>query len=103
MDCDSGAKTENGVVQNDNRGRHKRNITPQIQVIVDSIHEDIMSFPKIESHYVRKHSKKEYLSGDLTMSEMFDYTESGSSKNTESTLKVQKKERPSYFQNGIQP
>ena len=35
------------------------------------IHEHIQSFPKMESHYVRKKSKKEYLAHDLSIKEMW--------------------------------
>ena len=52
------------------RGKHK-NRPKKIPIsIVNSVHEHIKMFPCVESHYCRKNSDRNYLSEDLSISEM---------------------------------
>lgn len=69
-------KMDNGILGRDNRGKYKRRKTLTGIIQEESITDHINSFPRIESHYIRKNSSKKYLCGDLTVSEMFRLYES---------------------------
>ena len=54
----------------DRRGKHSpANKTSEDQIRF--VHQHIRSFPKMEAHYVRKKSKREYLAHDLNIKEMW--------------------------------
>lgn len=62
--------TPTGVISEYLRGKHmkQRKIHP---LIVQSIHDHINSFARIESHYCRADNPREFIDGDLTISEMY--------------------------------
>lgn len=61
-----------GVVERDRRGNFmKRETVPA--VVKDKIREHINSFPRIESHYLRAQTTKEYIDGSLTLAQMYRY------------------------------
>jgi len=63
--------TESGIYmgQHNSKGRKPHNSTKDINVELAKSHID--SFPRVESHYCRKHTKKHYLSSDLNISFMY--------------------------------
>lgn len=60
-----------GSVELDQRGRHARKKTSQQLDTDGSVFDHIKMFPRIESHYLRKSNTKEYLSGELSVAEMY--------------------------------
>ena len=52
------------------RGKHTKKVIPEDQK--DFVREHIQSFPRIESHYCRKNTNKEYLESSLTLQKMYD-------------------------------
>ena len=60
-----------GVCQDDNRGKYviRPNETPEADL--QKVRQHINSFDRIESHYCRKQSQKEYLAGSLNISKMY--------------------------------
>ena len=65
------AKRSNDHSVTDKRGRHDpKNKTPKH--ILQSVHDHIESFPKTESHYCRKDTRREYLGANLSVSKMYD-------------------------------
>lgn len=62
--------TSTGVVSEDLRRKHmkQQKIHP---LIVRSIHDHINSFASLESHYYRADNSREFIDGDLTISEMY--------------------------------
>lgn len=68
-------KGKEGFVTEENRGKHKNH-----KKIDDAIKEDIRkhieSIPKIESHYIRKNSTRDYIEGDKTIADLHrDYVQ----------------------------
>lgn len=39
----------------------------------ETVRQHINSFPRVEAHYCRKDSKKEYLNSELSLAEMYEY------------------------------
>ncbi|XP_050298179.1 uncharacterized protein LOC126737353 [Anthonomus grandis grandis] len=65
-------KAPNGFLENDMRGtRESGNKTP-INLIND-VEDHINSFPKVESHYCRARTEKEYIDGSLSISSMYKF------------------------------
>ena len=58
-----------GVTDHENRGLDGKRGNPQGK---DTIRAHIDKFPRIESHYARKDSKREYLESSLSLGKMFD-------------------------------
>ncbi|XP_060554953.1 uncharacterized protein LOC132715878 [Ruditapes philippinarum] len=61
-----------GITSKDQRGRHKNRPNKIPHDIVTDIKQHIASFPRVESHYCRKSSNKEYLEADLNLSKLYD-------------------------------
>ncbi|CAG5006176.1 unnamed protein product [Parnassius apollo] len=65
--------SESGVIQGDLRGKHghQPTIDPQIkQSVIDFIN----SIPKIESHYLRAQTKRQYISSEKSLADIYrDY------------------------------
>ncbi|KAL7636965.1 UNVERIFIED_CONTAM: hypothetical protein RMT77_012723 [Armadillidium vulgare] len=62
-----------GVISTDCRGKHGNHATVPA-AIKESIRKHIRSIPKIESHYCRARTSKEYIQGDKTVSDLYrDY------------------------------
>lgn len=63
----------NGFLQQENRGKHKK----QVKVSDDSkqrVKEHINSIPRIESHYLRKQTTREYIDGGKNLTDLYkDY------------------------------
>ena len=61
-----------GITENDKRGKyqHRPNTIPL--PVINDVKDHIDSFPRIESHYCRKSSKKEYLEGDLSIKKLYE-------------------------------
>lgn len=58
-----------GIAPSDERGKHNnQNKIPE--EILNSIRNHINSIPRIESHYIRKDTSREYIDGGLTIAEM---------------------------------
>ncbi|XP_072394907.1 uncharacterized protein [Diabrotica undecimpunctata] len=66
---------EHGFVQPDLRGRHSNH--PKLsEELIQSIKDHINSIPRIESHYIRSDSSREYIEGSKTIAELYrDFTE----------------------------
>ncbi|XP_075987741.1 uncharacterized protein LOC142984195 [Anticarsia gemmatalis] len=62
-------KTEESIT--DFRGKHNNRPRKMSSVTESSIEKHISLFPKVESHYTRKSSTREYLSQDLNISKMY--------------------------------
>lgn len=63
-------QSPNGIVEEECRGKHgKHRKIPE--EVVESIRSHINSIPRIESHYCRKESAREYIDGELTVAEMY--------------------------------
>lgn len=69
-------RKETGVLQSDQRGKHKvrpHRLTPDI---AESVRKHIKLFPLVPSHYIRKDSKRMYLEEGLSIQKMYKlYTE----------------------------
>lgn len=64
---------DGGVVSPDKRGLNRKGVKIVPPGIIDSVVDHINSFPRVESHYVRKDSTKEYLQEDVkTVARMYD-------------------------------
>lgn len=73
--------SEQGIITEDRRGKHEshRKIDQQL---TNSVFDHINSIPRIESHYVRKETNREFIDGGLTIAEMHrDYCERRSASN----------------------
>lgn len=72
---------ENGFLQEDNRGKHNHH--PQIDSsLKEDIKNHINSIPRIESHYVRSSTQREYIDGSKTITQLYkDFEEDQKSKN----------------------
>ena len=66
-------KVNQGMVVPDMRGKNKLSHTNKVsQARIDLVKEHINSFPKMESHYCRKDSHREYLSPSLNVCKMYE-------------------------------
>lgn len=59
-----------GFVGNDIRGRHPSR-KPTDPLLIESIKEHINSIPRIESHYLRATTSREYISGEKTITDLW--------------------------------
>lgn len=65
-------KTSKGPdVSPDKRGRHNKRANAISRETIDSIKEHINSFPRVESHYLRKYTRREYLEENLNIHQMY--------------------------------
>ncbi|KOB73144.1 Uncharacterized protein OBRU01_09799 [Operophtera brumata] len=72
---------ENGIIENDLRGKHSNHIRVDETVIAD-IKKFIEAIPRIESHYTRQTSSREFIDGGKTITELFrDFQEAQQSNN----------------------
>lgn len=63
-----------GLPKSDARGKHIKKCVPEAKK--EFVREHIRSFPRVESHYCRSKTKKEYLESTLTLQKMYAmYTE----------------------------
>lgn len=68
-------KHENGIVATDLRGKHGNQMKID-QGIKDSITEFINSIPRIESHYLRAQTSREFIGSDKSLADLYrDYKE----------------------------
>lgn len=66
-------KTESGIIQADFRGKHNHHptIDPQIR---QSVKDFINSIPRIESHYLRAQTTREFIASDKSLADIYrDY------------------------------
>ncbi|CAH1183064.1 unnamed protein product [Ceutorhynchus assimilis] len=76
--------SEQGIIKEDCRGKHGNHKRIDEEV-VNSVFDHINSIPRIESHYTRKDTKREYIDGGLTIAEMHrNYCERRSASNQQS-------------------
>lgn len=59
--------TSTGVVDKDKRGGRRQNYIERDRLITLQVESHIDRFPRVESHYCRNNSTREYLNGDLTI------------------------------------
>lgn len=65
--------SENGVVEDDKRGKHGKQ-TKVPDDVIQGIKNHIESIPRIESHYLRKQTSREYIEGGKSLADLFrDY------------------------------
>ena len=62
-------KCENTIISEDNRGRHNNHRKLEAD-LHNSIVEHISSIPRVESHYSRSDSAREYIDGALSIADM---------------------------------
>lgn len=68
-------KTQNGFLLKDLRGKHGKHKTVD-ENIKNGVRDHINSIPRVESHYLRKQSTREYIEGGKTISDLYrDYKE----------------------------
>lgn len=65
-------KKATGVVEKEGRGGRTEKMKKRDDRIIKEVVEDINRFPRVESHYCREKSSKEYLSPQLSISKMYD-------------------------------
>ena len=61
----------NQFITSDMRGKHTTRSNKILAAVDNSIHEHINLFPKVESHYCRQSSSKDYLEENLNISKMY--------------------------------
>ncbi|CAG9766085.1 unnamed protein product [Ceutorhynchus assimilis] len=61
-----------GVLEKEKRGGRDKISALKDRAVRDSIINHINKFPRVESHYCRKDSSREYLHGDLSLRKMYD-------------------------------
>lgn len=69
------SKLENGFVNEDLRGRHgnHKQVDPQVK---ENVRRHINSIPRIESHYLRHQTTREFIEGGKTITDLYrDYKE----------------------------
>lgn len=64
--------TAEGIVESDKRGGRYKNLEEKDKQLRDSIVDHIHKFPRMESHFCRKSTSREYLHPDLTRKRMYD-------------------------------
>ncbi|XP_049886799.1 uncharacterized protein LOC126381347 [Pectinophora gossypiella] len=61
---------EHGFVEDDRRGKHRNHKTTSSDLIQDMI-DHINSIPRIESHYLRMQTSREYIDGSRTIADIY--------------------------------
>ena len=69
---EKGKQYTSGLSGTDQRGKHANRPNKVSASSTNIIKEHINSFPRMESHYCRKNTKKEYLSQDLNLTKMYN-------------------------------
>lgn len=64
-------KKQHGIVQSDRRGKHALRPNSLPASTRENVRQHIRSFPRIESHYLRKDTSREYLEEGLNLSKMY--------------------------------
>lgn len=77
----------NGATPDDKRGKHGKH-SKLDEEIVKSVREHIISIPRVESHYVRARTSREFIDGGLTIAELH--------RNYESLRKLANKRSANY-------
>ena len=67
----SGSLTEAGFISPDQRGKHHNRSNKLPDAVRQSVHDHIASFPRVESHYLRRDTNREYLEEGLSLSTMY--------------------------------
>ncbi|XP_028129733.1 uncharacterized protein LOC126888266 [Diabrotica virgifera virgifera] len=68
-------KQTHGIIANEARGKHKKHKTRDHDIL-QAIMVHIQSIPRVESHYCRARTQKEYIEGTRTIAELYrDYKE----------------------------
>lgn len=62
---------DSGVLEEENRGGRNKAVAENDRLWRDNILKHINRFPRVESHYCRESSSREYLNGDLSISRMY--------------------------------
>lgn len=65
-----GRASSSGIVPEDKRGRHCSRPNQIDEEILNSVKDHIKSVPRIESHYLRASTSREFIDGGLTIAEM---------------------------------
>ena len=69
------SKTLTGILEDDQRGKHKNHPTVDLEIL-NGIKEHINSIPRIESHYTRADSSRDYIDGSKSLAQIHrDYVE----------------------------
>lgn len=63
--------TVTGTIEKDKRGGRRESLIENDSIIRKMIEQHIERFPKVESHYCRENSSREYLHCDLTLPKMY--------------------------------
>ncbi|KAL0830179.1 hypothetical protein ABMA28_003636 [Loxostege sticticalis] len=71
---------EHGVLAQDLRGQHSNHLRVDEQLLND-IKQFIDAIPRIESHYIRQYSTREYIDGGKTISDLFRDSKENQNKN----------------------
>lgn len=67
-------KTATNTLRSSNQGKHKKRVTSD--EAANLVRQHINLFPRIESHYCRANTKREYLEGDLSIAKLYElYTD----------------------------
>lgn len=64
-------ESQSGSIKEDMRGKHSNRANKTSQLVTDSVHQHIDTFERVESHYCRKNTKREYLDSDLNIQKMY--------------------------------
>lgn len=63
---------ETGVIEKDHRGGRRVPDINRDSILRNSVEQHILRFPKVESHYCRQSSSRQYLHEDLSLPKMYD-------------------------------
>lgn len=67
-----GKITSTGTVQKEQRGGRYESLAEKDAALRKSVEQHINRFPKVESHYCRKSSSRQYLHSELTLQKMYE-------------------------------
>ncbi|XP_052221583.1 uncharacterized protein LOC127838063 isoform X1 [Dreissena polymorpha] len=66
------SRSATDITSPDKRGKHAKRVNAIPRIVIEDIKAHIESFPRVESHYCRASTSKEYLEGSLNLHKMYD-------------------------------
>lgn len=67
---------ESGILEPEKRGKHENHGTKIADELLEGVRNHINTIPRIESHYLRKQTTREYIDGGKTLTDLYnDYKE----------------------------
>ncbi|RVE43346.1 hypothetical protein evm_011986 [Chilo suppressalis] len=77
-----------GIVEPEKRGKHEKHATKIPEVLLEGVRKHINKIPRIESHYLRKQTTREYIDGGKSLTDLYADYKKECLKNNDEYVKI---------------